>query len=300
MFPNISGTTQQYLADLERNQSQLQTAQSQVSSGLRVSKPSDDPAAIAEILQTQAAISRNTQIQTNLGSVKTEVDTADSVLQTAVQAVENAISLAAQGTGTTATADVRATLAQQVSGLQQTLVGISATTVNGRYIFSGDQDNQAPYQLDASQPNGVKQTVTGAATRVIQSADGTSFAVAKTAQDIFDSPSASVFAAMQALATALTNNDQPGIAAASDSLKTADTHLNGQLAFYGTVENRVQDATDLAQKFQTQQQTELSQVRDADIPTVATQLSQLQIEQQASMQVEATVSQMKNLFSFLA
>jgi len=307
MFPNIHGTTQQYLADLERNEAQLQQAQAQISSGLRVQQPSDDPAAVSGILQTQAALASNQQIQSNLGSVKTEVDTADSALQTAVQAVENAISLAAQGASSTASADTRSTLAQQVTGLQQTLVGITATAVNGRYIFSGDQDSQAPYQLDPTQPEGVKQLVTGAATRVIQSVDGTSFAVAKTAQNIFDArnsdgtPAAgNVFAAMQALQTALTNNDTAGIATASDSLKAADSYLNDQLAFYGEVENRVQGATDLAQKFQTQQETELSQVRDADIPTVATEITQLETQQQASMQSEASVAQMKNLFSYLA
>ena len=300
MFPNINGTTQTYLANLEKDQKQLQQAQAQISSGMRLQQPSDDPAAVAEILQTQAALARNKQIQNNLGGVKTEVDTADSVLQTAVQSVENAISLAAQGATSTASAETRTNLAQQVAGLQQTLVGISQTNVNGHYIFSGDQDNQPPYQLDPNQPNGVTQLVTGSATRVIQSVDGTSFAVAKTAQEIFDSPAGSVFAAIQALQTALVNNDTAGITAASDSLKAADTHLNGQLAFYGTVENRVQDATTLAQKFQTQQETELNQVRDADIPTLAIEISQLQIQQQASMSVEANLAQQKNLFSFLA
>jgi flagellar hook-associated protein 3 FlgL len=307
MFPNISGTTQQYLADLEKNQTQLQQLQAQISSGIAVQQPSDNPTAISAILQTQTAISNNQQIQTNLGSVTAEANTADSALQTAVQALESAISVAAQGAGSTVSAETRTTLAQQIAGIQQTLVGIAQTTVNGRYIFSGDQDNQAPYELDSTQSEGVQQLVTSSATRVIQSVDGTSFAVAKTAQQIFDArnpdstPAAgNVFAAVQSLLTALTNNDTAGIAAASDSLKSADTYLNDQLAFYGEVENRVQAATSLAQKFQTQQQTELSQLQDTDIPTAATQLTELQNQQQAALEVEANVAQMKNLFSFLA
>jgi flagellar hook-associated protein 3 FlgL len=310
MFPigiSVSGTTQQYLADLERNQTQLQKVQEQVSSGIAIQVASDNPAAISEILQTQTAISNNQQIQSNLSSVTTEVDTADSALQSAVQAVESAISIAAQGATGTATAQTRASLAEQVTGLQQTLVGVAQTTVNGRYIFSGDQDNQAPYQLDATQPEGVQQLVTSSATRMIQSVDGTSFAVALTAQQIFDvknpdgtAATGNVFAAMQALQTALTNNDATGITNATSSLKAADSYLNSQLAFYGDVENRVSEASSLAQKFQTQQQTELSNLQDTDIPTAATQLTQLQNEQDASMEVEANVAQMKNLFSMLA
>src|SRR5580698_7954256 len=178
MFPNISGATQQYLADLSRTETQLQQDTANISSGIDVSQPSDDPAAIAEILQTETAISRNTQVQSNLSNVTAEVNTADSALQTAIQTMDSAISLATEGATSTATADERTTLAQQVSGLQQTLVGIAQTSVNGRYIFSGDQDTQPPYALDPTQPEGVQQLVTSSATRTIQSVDGTSFAVA--------------------------------------------------------------------------------------------------------------------------
>src|SRR4051812_16921434 len=118
MFTSISGTTQQYLASLAKVQKQLQNAQSQITSGLRVQQASDDPAAVAEILQVQAAIAHNKQIQSNLGGVKSEVETADSVLQVAVQAVESAISAAAQGASSTASAISRATIAEQVKALQ--------------------------------------------------------------------------------------------------------------------------------------------------------------------------------------
>ena len=307
MFPNISGATQQYLADVERTESQLTTATSQISSGLAVQQPSDNPDAVSEILQTQNALASNKQIQTNLGNVTAEVNTADSALQSAVQELTSAITLATQGASSTQTAQSRATLAQQVAGIQQALVGITQTQVNGRYIFSGDQDSQAPYQLDSTQPEGVQQLVSGSSTRMIQSVDGTSFAVALTAQQIFDArnpdstpASGNVFAAVQNLMTALNNNDTAGIGSALDSLQTASSYLNGQLQFYGAVENRVQQATSLAQKFQTQQQTELGNLQDTDVPATATELSQLQVQQQASMSVEANLQQMKNLFSYLA
>lgn len=307
MFPNISGATQQYLADVNRTESQLQTATSQISSGLAVQQPSDNPDAVTEILQTQNALAANKQIQTNLGSVTAEVNTADSALQSAIQQLTSAITLATQGASSVQTAQSRATLAQQVSGIQQALVGIAQTQVNGRYIFSGDQDSQAPYAIDSTQPEGVQQLVSGSSTRMIQSVDGTSFAVALTAQQILDArnpdstpASGNVFAAVQNLMTALNNNDTAGITSSLDSLQTASSYLNGQLQFYGSVENRVQEATSLAQKFQTQQQTELSNLQDTDVPATATELSQLQVQQQASMSVEANLQQMKNLFSYLA
>jgi flagellar hook-associated protein 3 FlgL len=307
MLLNISGTTQQFLADLNRTETQLQQTTTNISSGIDVQKPSDDPSAIAEIFQTETAISNNKQTQSNLSNVSSEVNTADSALQTAVSAVQSAISLATEGASSTSTADQRTTLAQQVAGIQQTLVGIANTTANGSYIFSGDQDTQAPYTLDSTQPEGVQQLVTSSSTRTIQSVDGTSFAVALTAQQIFDArnsdgtaASGNVFAAVQNLETALTNNDTAGISAAVTSLQSASSYLNNQLAFYGEVENRVTEATDLAQKFQTQETTELGNLQDTDVATAATELTKLQTQEEASMSAEASVQQMKNLFSYLA
>jgi flagellar hook-associated protein 3 FlgL len=306
MLP-LRGSTLAYLSSLDLTQKTMQKAQAQVSSGLRVQQPSDDPASIGGILQLQQDIARNQQTQSNLDTVKSEVTTADSSLQSGIAAIENAISLAAQGANSTADANVRANLADQVSGLQQTLVSISQTTVNGRYIFSGDQDNQVAYQLDLTQPTGVTQLISAPATRQILDPNGVSISVAKTAQEIFDArnpdntPAAgNVFAAINALRTALVNNDQAGITQAADSLHTADDYLNRQLSFYGGVENRVADATSIAQKFQTQQQADLSQLRDADIPAVAVQLNQADVQLQATLSVEAKVSQTKNLFNYLA
>ena len=114
---------------------QLQQARRRSLPVSSVQQPSDNPAAISEILQTETAISNNKQIQSNLTNVTTEVNTADSALQTAVQALESAISLASQGASSTVSADTRTTLAQQVAGIQQTLVGIAQTTVNGQLYF---------------------------------------------------------------------------------------------------------------------------------------------------------------------
>jgi flagellar hook-associated protein 3 FlgL len=303
----ISASAQQYLADLNQTQNQINQAQSQVSSGLKVQQPSDDPAAISEILQLQTTLAQNQQIQSNLSGISTELDTADSALQSAVQAVQSAISIGEQGASTTATADTQANLAQQVAAIQQTLVGITATAVDGRYIFSGDDPSQAPYQLDATQPEGVQQLVTAGATRVIQDASGTSIAVAKTAQEIFDPQNSdgtpatgNTFAAINSLLTALQNNDTAGVGAALTSLQSASSYLNDQLAFYGEAENQVSTASTLAQQFNLQETASLGQLQNADVPTAALELTQAQTQQQAALSVEAKIQQAPNLFSMLA
>jgi flagellar hook-associated protein 3 FlgL len=306
MLLSINGATQAYLANLDRTQQRINQATSEVSSGYSVQQPSDNPAVVPEVYQEQADIGQNQQVQSNLTSVSSELETADTSLQNAIQAVENAATLAEQGGSSTSSADNRASMAQAVAGLQQSLVSIANTTFNGRYIFSGDQDASPAYQLDSAQPNGVAQVATASSTRAIVDASGTAISVAKTAQQIFDARNAdgsyasgNVFAAVNSLLTALNNNDQTGIANAASSLQSADTYLNQQLAYYGEAEDRISAASSLAQKFQTQQKTQIGNLRDADIPSVALQLSQAQVAQQAALSAEASIEQSKNLFSYL-
>ncbi|HEU5021465.1 MAG TPA: flagellin [Bryobacteraceae bacterium] len=302
----INGANQQYLADLQLTQAQIQQAQAQLSSGYRLQRPSDDPAALGQIYELQTKIAFNQQTQKNLNTAQTELSAADSALQSSIQALTSAVTLAAQGANSSYTAAQRANLAIQVQGIQQALVSLSQTQVNGKYIFSGDQDTQALYELDSTQPNGVKQLVTATNTRTIQDVNGTAIATARTATAIFDAQDSTgapidgnVFAAVQSLVTALQNNDTTGIQTASDAVKSANEYLNGQLAFYGAAENRVADATQLAQKFMVQDQTDLGDVQNTDVPTAALALTRAQTQQQAALAVEAKIQQQPNLFSLL-
>jgi flagellin-like hook-associated protein FlgL len=153
----------------------------------------------------------------------------------------------------------------------------------------------------------VQQLFTTTSTRTIVDATGTAISVALTAQQIFDAQNpdgtdapGNVFAAINSLLTALNNNDTAGINQAADALNTADTYLNQQLAFYGEAEDRVTAANDLAQKFQTQLQSQLGNLQDANIPAVALQLNQAQLSQQAALSAEAQIEQDKDLFGYLA
>jgi flagellar hook-associated protein 3 FlgL len=304
---SISASNQQYLDALQATQTQMQQAQAQLSSGYRLQQASDDPSAISQVYELETQIAFNQQTQTNLGGAQSELSAADTALQSSIQAVQSAISIASEGATSTATAQEQANLAIQVQGIQQTLVSLSQTQVNGSYIFSGDQSSQPSYQLDPTQPDGVQQLFTATNTRVIEDVNGTPIATARTATQIFDAQDANgnpvagnVFAAVNSLITALQNNDQAGIAAAGDSLNAASQYLNGQLAFYGETENRVSAATQLAQQFLVQDQTNLGQVQDASVPSEALQLTQAQTQEQAALSVEAKIQQQPNLFSMLA
>ena len=306
MLPAVNGPGEQFLTDLNQIQSAMNTVQRQLSSGLRVGQASDDPSAVSSILKSQSEIALNNQAQTNLNRVKTELQNGDSSLQQAVALLDRAMTLAAQAGNGINNDTQNAYLAVQVQGIQAQLVNLSNTSVGGRYIFSGDSDQQAAYVLDATQPNGVRQLSPASSTLAITDANGNTLWKSVTAQQIFDARNAggtpaagNVFAAVNSLLTALQNNDSAAAMASTDSLKAADDCVNQHLGLIGIAENRIADATTAASKSVTNQQQNLGTLRDADTAGDAIALSQLNTQMQAALSARAAMSQ-RNLFDFLA
>ena len=176
------------------------------------------------------------------------------------------------------------------------MVGLSNTQANGKFIFSGDQDSTAAYSIDAA--GVVTQTATASATRRISDSNGVPFAVAKTAKEVFDNPAASVFAAMTALRTAVAGNSAAGVGTALDALKAARDVVSSQLNFYGTVQERVKAATDLASTVQLNRTAMLSTKRDADMVAAASDLAQIQVQRQAALAAQSQTSR-KTLFDYM-
>jgi len=305
MVNSLNPANEQFVNNVDLIQQRLNQVNQQLSSGYRIQQASDDPAALGDIFQTRSDLARVTQVDQNLNLVNAEVTTADSTVQSAIQLLDNVVTLGEQGANSTTSAQQQVTLGGQVQDVLAQLVGLTRTQVNGVYIFSGDQTSSPPYQVDPSSPNGVDQLVTAPATRQIQDPTGLTFAVAQTAQDLFDKRDAqgnfapeNVFAAVTNLQVALQNNNQAGITTALGQVQTAQAYLTQQSGFYGEVENRISSATDLAQKFQTQYQAQLSSEQDTDVTSAAIQLTQDTTQLNAAMASQARLPQ-TSLFDYL-
>jgi flagellar hook-associated protein 3 FlgL len=306
MSSAINSSYQQFLNNINRLQSQLTKAQNQVSSGLKVTQASDAPDQISSILQLHANIAQNQQIQTNLTAAKAEVQTADSSLGTGITLLDQVQTLAGQGLNeTNQTAATRATLAGQIDSIMQQMVSISQTSVNGRFIFSGDSDQTASYQYDAAAPTGVDRLQIADATRQVQDTSGNTFTMSRSANQIFDvrdsldnPTTGNVFAAMNAVRTALLNNDTTALKTALGQVGDASTYLNGQQSFYGGVENTISNALDQASSQSLNYQTELSNKQDADETASILAMQQYTTNLQAALTSEAKIPR-QTLFDLL-
>ena len=305
MIRNLDPAAERFLLDLGRIQDSIGRANQQISSGLRVTAPSDAPDEISDILQIHTEIERNSRLRANLEQVRSETSTGDSALETAVRLVERARTLASQGVNTIQTAETRRILAGEVQALLEQLVNASRTMVQNRYIFSGDQDLVPSYQLNLANANGVDRLVDPSATREVQHPSGTSFTVAKTAEEIFDRRNPddtlaadNVFAAVNGLRLALENNDQAGIDASLAALRSAADWLNIELSYYGTVENKLTEAVDFSNRLEARLKTELSARRDADLTAAILEMERGRTHEEAAYTAHSQMPK-ANLFDYI-
>jgi flagellar hook-associated protein 3 FlgL len=306
MISNLDPTSELFLSNVERIQQRVADASRQVSSGQKIAQPSDAPDQIDSILQLRAEQQRITQIQSNLTVERTRAQSADGALTSAIKLLDRARVLSAQGATGTVDPAGRKAIAQEVRSLFDEMIACSRTSVEGRFVFSGDADNTPPYQADSTSLTGAAQLTTAAATRRIQDPAGGSFASGKTAREIFDSrnladgsPAAdNVFAALNGLETALLAGDQTAIAQTSTMIQAASEQLNISQSFYGALQGRLTDAQAFADRAEIELKTELSQKEDADIVGAALALSQGNTQLQAAFQMRAAMPH-KSLFDFI-
>jgi flagellar hook-associated protein 3 FlgL len=300
MVSSLQPTTQEFLNNVNRIAAEMTVAQTQLSTGLKVNVVSDAPDVISPLLQAQANLSSAQQITSNLGEVSTEVNTGEQAMESSVSLYDQVQSLSAEGATGTQSASGRADIAQQLQSIEQQMVGLANTNVNGRYIFAGDSDQTQPYTFDATQTDPVSVYQGSASTRTIQAPNGTTFPVALTAQQIFDStdPTTNVFTSINNMVTALNSNDQTAISTANAALPGVATYMNSQLAFYGTAQDAISNATTSASTLVTQLQTQIGGMQDADETQSILNLTQAQTEQQAALQSFQQIPR-TSLFDFL-
>jgi flagellar hook-associated protein 3 FlgL len=240
------------------------------------------------------------QVGTNLARVKTEVDTAEDVLRGAVSLVERVQMLGSQGANGLTTPETRQDLAYELGSILEQLVATANTSVEGRYVFSGNSDQTPPYAIDWSQPNPVSGYQGSASVRQVQGPNGSLFSIGLTGQQIFDSLNVqeNVFVSINNLRQALLNNDPAAISAAIGDVQGAHTYLNQQLAFYGTVQNRLASSLEFSHNYRTQLEAQLGELQDADEAQAITELLQSKTQLEAALGSRAQLPR-QSLFDYL-
>jgi len=136
---------------MNAQQVKMSKTQMQLSLGVEVLTPSDDPAAAVRILSLQETIDKTTQYQDNIAMVRSRLSIEEGSLDTAENIMFRAKELTVQALNATLTPEDKLAIKAEVDQLLQQMVGVANTkNANGEYIFAGDLSTTPAVAWDAA------------------------------------------------------------------------------------------------------------------------------------------------------
>ena len=272
---------------LQTNLSTTSTALNQLyvksSTGTEVAKASDNPSAVAPILGCRSDIVKGERYVENCKHVQDNLSTSEIYIDAVEELLTRAKEIAVTGANDSLSASDKATLADEVSQLQEELLDLANTQVAGKYLFAGYNDQTQPF---AGSP------VTYAGTgdhQMIEVSPGSTVAKNITGEELFLSP-VNLFTTLEDLHTALTSSDSAAVSAMLTPLEEAADQVRTQQSALGNTSARMDDMISMHENALLLVESTLSRQQDADLTEVLSEISKMELALEATMQVTARVS----------
>ncbi|WP_214627317.1 flagellar hook-associated protein FlgL [Paenibacillus agaridevorans] len=131
--------------NLNRNMTQMEQLQQQTATGRKINKASDDPVGITYSLRYRSELSATEQYQKNVDAALSWLDFNDTVLSQAGDVLKRVKDLSIQASNGTNSQVALDSVKNEIIQLKNQLVDIANSKINGKYIFNGENYDQAPY-----------------------------------------------------------------------------------------------------------------------------------------------------------
>lgn len=139
------------LNGIMQDQSALTSTETQLSTGLSINSPADNPVGEVELLQLTAASSQYQQYLSNGKSAGTNLNLEEQALSSAGTTLQSIQSLVTEANnGSNSSSDLQA-IATQIQQLEQQLLGTAnSTSATGQYLFAGYSVGTQPFVRGSS------------------------------------------------------------------------------------------------------------------------------------------------------
>lgn len=289
--------TMQATGNMQAADAAIQRLQQQVSSGLRVQRPSEDPGAAASIMEIRSELKATAQFQRNISQAVARVETEEMVLAQLDDALSRALELAVGQADDLANASTRQQVRAEVESLLQFAVSLGNTRWGDGYLFGGFAAAQPPFDpADPLRPHTPAELALIDRPHLVPVGPRQQAASNHNAIDIFVQTGA--LDALAGLSAAL---DAGTGAAVRDAIEPLRSALSGVQQLVGEVGGRHNQltATDDALRFAALSATRLrSELEDTDMTDALVRLAARQGVLQAAFMSTSRIMSM-NLLDYL-
>jgi flagellar hook-associated protein 3 FlgL len=276
---------------LDQTQATQEQLSEELSSGVRVTSIGADPVAAAQNVQLINSIQQDDSFTQTTSLTQGLLQVTDSALGSVVNQLNQTISLATQGNNGTLNASELKAISNQIAGVRDEVLSLANTNYQGQYIFGGSQTGTAPFTLDNST---VPATVTyngDSDVNTLLSPTGQSIQLNLPGSQVFTSAAANVLGALNNLVADYSGGATGNGVADTAALNNALNYVSQQRVTIDNSINRLNDASGAASEEATQLTAVQTNLIQADIPTISTQLSLVQSQQSALISVIAALGQ---------
>jgi flagellar hook-associated protein 3 FlgL len=291
------------VGSLDQAQANEQQLTSELSSGVAITALSQNPVASGENVLLLNQIQQDDSFTQSSNLVNGQLQVSDSTLGSVVTQLTQAISLATGANNGTLNASDIKSVANQISGILDEVQSLANTSYQGQYIFGGGQTGTTPFTTSASTSPAVTSYNGDQDVNYLQTPNGQKIQLNVPGSQIFlGSGTNSVFGALNSLVADYSSGTVNTTQAVADTLAlgTAMNYVSQQRVGIDNSISQVSAASEAVTSDQTQLTAAQTNLMQADVGQVSTQLSLAETQQTALEDVIAQMDQASNsLFSKL-
>ncbi|HMD75978.1 MAG TPA: hypothetical protein VKG86_01255 [Terracidiphilus sp.] len=291
------------VSSLDQSQANEQQLTAELSSGVSITSLSQNPVASGENVLLLNQIQQDDTFTQSSSLVTGQLQVADSTLGSVVSQLTQAISLATSANnGTMNSSDVQS-IGNQISGILNEVQSLANTNYQGQYIFAGGQTSTTPFTTSTATSPAVTTYQGDEDVNYLHTPNGQKIQLNVPGDQIFSaSGSNSVFGALNNLVADYSSGKVNTAQAVTDTeaLGTALNYVSQQRVTIDNSITQLTAASDAVTSDQTQLTSAQTNLMQADVAQVATQLSLSETQRTALEDVIAQLDSTSNsLFSKL-
>lgn len=288
--------TSTLMRNLYTNMNKMNKTDNQMSSQTNISRPSDDPAGLAQVLRITTSQAEIKKYSDNVENATTWLGMSDTALGQAGDLLHRVKELAVQGANGTNTSEERNSDADEVEQILNQMVEIGNSNYEGKYIFGGFRTDAPPFKIDAASNDVTYNGDAGAISAEVGKGVTMKYNILGT--DAFGDKTNGMMATLKNLAADLRSGNSTGIEA---SLGTVDTDLNNLLTYrsqLGAKTNRMEFMQQRLEDNGNSLESLQSSIQDVDIAKLSVEMTTQQNVYKAALSVGAKIIQ-PSLMDFL-
>lgn len=296
MRVTLHGMIQKVVGNVQNRFESLAEIQRQLSTGLKVEKASDNPAASAVMMELQSTMRRNEQFMRNINYSIIFLETTESALSEIRDSLVSVRANAVKGANDAISSADRIAMAQQIdTGIRQVFHNVNQRHL-GRFLFGGSKTDGQPYAAEEGEDGWLEDispqydTPLKAVEHIVS--DGQRVKISVTGDNLLNlGEGETMFGMLTELRQAFAADDSEAIANMLDRIDTALDQINSLIGMVGARTSNLMTLKDRMDMDKLTITERYSQLADVDIIDAVTRFQEEQNAYEMALRTAASVIQ---------